>query len=124
MEIFENRNNFAGNSFQFVVMSTGVAAIPAEMPFIIWLQFNRVKRILRKVKGVVFSLPPSTLCVATFPSRGRLWADRVVRPYNGSPGAFARRKRIATGALRPRNDRREGGKAADAAGRTGVRGVE
>ena len=49
MEIFENRNNFAGNSFQFVVMSTRDVAIPAEMPFIIWLQFNRVKWILRKV---------------------------------------------------------------------------
>ena len=38
---------------------------------------------------------PSTLRVATFPSRGRFRADRVVRPYNGLPGAYAKRKRIA-----------------------------
>ena len=75
MEIFKNRNNFAGNSFQLVVMSTGVAAIPAEMPFIVWLQFNRVKWILRKVEGVVFL----KFLWGGFLASGREWLSLIVK---------------------------------------------
>ena len=58
MEIFKKRNNLAGKVFQLKSKSHYVnylARNAPQIPFIIRLQFSRVKWILRKVGGVVFS---------------------------------------------------------------------
>ena len=58
MEIFKKCNNLAGKIFQPKSKSNYVNCFDADSgqkPFIIRLQFSRVKRILRKVEGVVFS---------------------------------------------------------------------